>query len=197
MIFIGNHLERTESFGIMWTSTLNSNAKRVIATRLLKHFWRGVGYSSLSPLAIENLPRQPLPLTTWVRVRNRLAGVSQDDLSLIYGDRRWHAALSPLAMNRSTLLGHEVIGEVIEVGDDVEYIHIGDRVVLQYGPNCISTDREPLCSSCAAGNYALCQHTRLPAPQVKKVRQPQQTRALAPYHVGGVWCEALLIAEQQ
>src|SRR5689334_953482 len=117
----------------MWTSTLNTDVKRVIATRLLKRFWRGVGYSSLSPLNVENLPRQPLPLATWVRVRNTLAGISQDDLRLVYGDRRWHTSLSPLAIDRSTLLGREVVGEVIEVGDDVEYIHIGDRVVLQYG----------------------------------------------------------------
>ena len=76
--------------------------------------------------------------------------------------------------------GHEVVGEVIEVGEDVQHLHVGDRVALQYSHNCLSAGAQPLCRSCASGNYNLCERGSFPGPQP----------------IGGGWSEEMLLPEQ-
>ena len=165
----------------MWTSTLDLNPKRVLITRLLRRFWSGASFSSFSPLQVQNLPRQPLPEKTWVRVRNRLAGICGSDLHMIQGDGDFSIAPAALPLHRRSYPGHEVIGEVLEVGEDVQRIRVGDRVVLQYGPNCLSAGVQTPCRSCAHGYYNLCEYGKLPGPQP----------------IGGGWSEEMLLPEQQ
>ncbi len=166
----------------MWTSTLELSSRRVIPTRLLGLVWPGAYFSSFAPLQVQNLPRQTLPATNWVRVRNRLAGISGSDLGLIYSAGDFRIALAALPRHRLSYPGHEVVGEVIQVGDDVQYLHVGDRVVLQSGPNCISTGAQPLCRSCAIGNYNLCE---------------RGSSLSGPEPIGGGWSEEMLLHEQQ
>lgn len=165
----------------MWTSTVDLSPRRVVMTQLLGRFWRGAYFSSFAPLRVQNLPRQSLPEKTWVRVRNRLAGICGSDLHLIYVDGDLRIAPAAIPSHGRTYLGHEVVGEVIEVGDDVQYLQIGDRVVLQHGPNCLSTGVQPLCRSCATGNYGLCERGNLPGP----------------FPIGAGWSEEMLLHEQQ
>ena len=165
----------------MWTSTLELDAAHVIPTRLLGRFWRGAFFSSFAPLQVRNLPRRALPEAHWVRVRNILAGICGSDLHLVFGDGDFRIAPAALQNNAHSYPGHEVLGEVIEVGDDVSLVNVGDRVVLQHGPNCATSGVQPLCHSCAAGNYTLCQHGFLPGP----------------YPIGGGWSEEMLLHEQQ
>lgn len=166
----------------MWTSTLELSPRRVILTQVLGRVWPGAYFSSVAPLQVQNLPRQPLPAPNWVRVRNRLAGICGSDLPLIYVDRDFRIAPAALPSNRHSYPGHEVVGEVIEVGNDVEYLQVGDRVVLQSGPNCLSTGAQTLCHSCAIGNYNLCE-------RVGQLSGPQP--------IGGGWSEEMLLHEQQ
>jgi 2-desacetyl-2-hydroxyethyl bacteriochlorophyllide A dehydrogenase len=165
----------------MWTSTLELSKRRVFLTQLLGRFWHGAYFASFAPLQVQNLPRQSLPAPGWVRVRNRLAGLCGSDFHLIYADGDFRIAPAALPGHILSFPGHEVVGEVIEVGDDVQHLRVGDRVVLQYNPNCISTGVEPLCRSCAAGNYNLCERGSLPGPQP----------------IGGGWSEEMLLHEQQ
>jgi 2-desacetyl-2-hydroxyethyl bacteriochlorophyllide A dehydrogenase len=165
----------------MWTSTLELDAAHVIPTRLLGRFWRGAFFSSFAPLQVRNLPRHALPDAHWVRVRNILAGICGSDLHQVFVDGDFRIAPAALQNNIHSYPGHEVLGEVIEVGDDVSHVKVGDRVVLQHGPNCTTSGVQPLCHSCAAGNYTLCQHSLLPSPQP----------------IGGGWSEEMLLHEQQ
>jgi threonine dehydrogenase-like Zn-dependent dehydrogenase len=165
----------------MWTSTLDLSPKRVIATRLLRPFWPGVCFSSLAPLRVQNVPRQSLPASNWVRVRNRLAGICGTDLHLIFADGDLRIAPAAIPGHQQFYLGHEVVGEVIEIGDDVQQLHVGDRVTLQHNPNCLSAGIQPLCRSCAVGNYNLCEQGMLPGPEP----------------IGGGWSEEMLLHEQQ
>ncbi|HZU69487.1 MAG TPA: alcohol dehydrogenase catalytic domain-containing protein [Ktedonobacteraceae bacterium] len=166
----------------MWTSTLELNPRRVLMTQLLGRVWRGAYFSSFAPLQVQNLPRQPLPASSdWVRVRNHLAGICGSDLHLIYLDGSLRSAPAALPGHTYTYPGHEVVGEVVEVGDEVKRLHVGDRVVLQSGPSCLSAGVEPPCRSCAAGNYNLCEQGNLPGPEP----------------VGGGWSEEMLLSEKQ
>jgi 2-desacetyl-2-hydroxyethyl bacteriochlorophyllide A dehydrogenase len=167
----------------MWTSTLEIDIKRVLATRLLGLFWRGAYFSSLAPLQVKNLPRRPLSSTnsSQVRVRNRLAGICGSDLHLIFVDGDLRIAPAALPGNALSYPGHEVVGEVIEIGDRVQDLQVGDRVVLQHGPNCLTAGIMPPCESCGEGNYNLCENANLPGPQ----------------QIGGGWSEEMLLHEHQ
>lgn len=165
----------------MWTSTLELDAAHVIPTKILGRFWRGAYFSSIAPLQVQNLPRQPLPAANWVRVRNVLAGICGSDLHLIFVDGDFDIAPAAIPGHSRSYPGHEVVGEVIEVGDEVTTLHVGDRVVLKNGPNCVTAGIQPLCRSCAAGNFNLCERGNLPGPQ--------------PF--GGGWSEEMLLHEQQ
>jgi 2-desacetyl-2-hydroxyethyl bacteriochlorophyllide A dehydrogenase len=166
----------------MWTSTLELSPKRVVLTQLIGRFWHGAYFSSFAPLQVQNLPRQPLGSASWVRVRNRLAGVCGSDLHMIYVDGDFHIAPAALSGNRLSYPGHEVVGEVIEVGDEVQQLQVGDRVTLQSGPNCITSEAQPICRSCASGNYGLCERANLLS---------------GPEPIGGGWSEEMLVHEQQ
>lgn len=165
----------------MWTSTLDLDPRHVIPTKFLGLFWRGAYFSSFAPLQVQNLPRQPLPAANFVRVRNSLAGICGSDLHLIFTDGDFRIAPAALPGHSRSYPGHEVVGEVIEVGEDVHTLHVGDRVVFKNGPNCITAGIQPPCRSCAAGNYGLCENGRLPGPQP----------------IGGGWSEEMLLHEQQ
>jgi threonine dehydrogenase-like Zn-dependent dehydrogenase len=165
----------------MWTSTLNRNLNRVLLTKLLGRVYPDIYYSSLSPLRVANIPRSALPAANWVRVRNRLAGICDSDLHLVYADADARISVVALPNYKYIYPGREVVGEVIEIGEEVQYLSVGDRVVLQYMPNCLSTGAKPVCRACNIGNYNLCEYGTLPGPEP----------------IGGGWCEEMLLHEQQ
>lgn len=167
----------------MWTSTLEISIRRVLPTQILGRFWRGAYFSSLAPLQVKNLPRQQLASTnsSWVRVHNRLAGICGSDLHLVFIDGDLRIAPAALPAHNYSYPGHEVVGEVIEIGDRVQRLRVGDHVVLQSGPSCLSTGIQPPCRSCASGNYNLCENADLPGL----------------HQIGGGWSEEMLVHEQQ
>lgn len=165
----------------MWTAIVDLDPMRVLLTRLLGSVWRDAYFASFAPLSVQNVPRQALPSANWVRVRNRLAGICGSDLHLVHADGDLRIAPAALPGHRHTYLGHEVVGEVIEIGEGVQRLAIGDRVVLQYGPHCLSAGVQPPCRSCAVGNYNLCERGRLPGP----------------VPIGGGWSEEMLLHEEQ
>jgi 2-desacetyl-2-hydroxyethyl bacteriochlorophyllide A dehydrogenase len=165
----------------MWTSTMEHSPRRVLLTGVLGQFWPGAYFSSFAPLQVQNLPRQTLPAHDWIRVRNRLAGISESDLNLIYADGNFRVAPAALPAHERTFPGLEVVGEVIEVREGVQRVRVGDRVALQYGQNCVSQGVQPLCRSCAAGEYSLCEHGSFSGPE----------------QFGGGWSEEMLLHESQ
>ncbi len=48
------------------------------------------------------------------------------------------------------ILGHEAGGVVVEVGEDVTHLHVGDKVALEPGKTCGH------CEFCTSGRYNLC-----------------------------------------
>ena len=166
----------------MWTSTVELNFNRAPLMRLLSLVYPRIYYSALSPLRVANVPRSALPGASWVRVRNRLAGIGGSDLHLVHADTDVRTSVAALPPHyKHVYPGHEVVGEVIEIGEGVQRLRVGDRVVLQYGPNCLSSGAKPVCRACAVGNYNLCEYGALPGPQP----------------IGGGWSEEMLLHEQQ
>lgn len=82
------------------------------------------------------------PKSKEVRVRIAAAGVCHSDLHVKRGE--WDAP-APL------VFGHEGSGVVVEVGDEVDSLAVGDHVVLSWVPPCGE------CRYCRAGHEARCQ----------------------------------------
>jgi threonine dehydrogenase-like Zn-dependent dehydrogenase len=56
-------------------------------------------------------------------------------------------------MERGDILGHEFMGEVVEVGRSVKNLKIGDRVVVPFPIACGA------CLACQAGMFSLCENS--------------------------------------
>ncbi|MCV9994311.1 alcohol dehydrogenase catalytic domain-containing protein [Paeniglutamicibacter sp. ZC-3] len=87
-------------------------------------------YADSRPISISDLELAP-PLSGEVLIRIEAAGVCHSDLSVVDGNR-----VRPVPM----LLGHEAAGQVVELGDGVDDLHVGQRVVLAFLPRCGDCD---------------------------------------------------------
>ena len=56
-------------------------------------------------------------------------------------------------MKKGDILGHEFMGEVVELGKGVKNLQVGDRVVV---PFCIACGN---CESCELGNFSCCENS--------------------------------------
>ncbi|HEX8034574.1 MAG TPA: zinc-binding dehydrogenase [Ktedonobacterales bacterium] len=165
----------------MWSVYLDTNPVRVVSTRALGALSRRVYFGPLAPLRARQLGRPRLPGRRWVKVRNSVAGISGADVAqvLLHTDPR--IALMALPRQPRIYLGREVSGEVIDVGPDVEFLRVGDRVSYQLDQCCATRDIEPPCRHCASGNYSLCENRYLPGPQP----------------IGGGWGDEMILHERQ
>lgn len=66
-------------------------------------------------------------------------------------------------MERGDILGHEFMGEVVEVGRDNAKLKVGDRVVVPFTICCGE------CQQCRRGNWSLCERTNRNADHATKL----------------------------
>jgi len=66
-------------------------------------------------------------------------------------------------VEKGDILGHEFMGEVVEVGRGVENLQVGDRVVVPFPISCGS------CMACQAGDYSLCENSNPNAWMAEKI----------------------------
>ena len=142
-------------------SALNYHALRVLGPRLprLTGGW-------MPWLGLDRYAPPALPGPDWVRLRPILSGLCGSDMALLTG--KASAVLSPFA-SFPAVLGHEVVGTVIEAGPQVEGFDLGERVVLDPLLGCMARGLE-LCVRCAVGMPGLCLRTAdgpfAPAPMI-------------------------------
>jgi L-iditol 2-dehydrogenase len=82
-----------------------------------------------------------LPGPDWVLVRVRVAGICGTDL------RHWRKHEHDL---EGHIMGHELAGDVVAVGDSVDNVAVGDRVVAETVLGCGT------CEYCRARQYNIC-----------------------------------------
>ncbi|MGC1211494.1 MAG: zinc-dependent alcohol dehydrogenase [Micromonospora sp.] len=67
------------------------------------------------------------------------------------------------AMRKGDVLGHEFMGEVVEVGTEVGNLKVGDRVVVPFPIAC------GRCASCQRGLYSVCENSNPNAGMAEKI----------------------------
>ncbi len=61
-------------------------------------------------------------------------------------------------MEKGDIIGHEFMGEVVEVGKEVQKVKVGDRIVVPFPISCGQ------CFFCNKGMFSLCENTNPNAP---------------------------------
>lgn len=96
-----------------------------------------------------------LPGDRWVRVRTRMGGICGSDLNVI--TLKASPSTSPFS-SFPFVIGHENVGEVVEVGPAARTARVGERVVVNPLLCCEPRAVDPPCSACAAGHHSRCAH---------------------------------------
>ncbi|MCY4571916.1 MAG: zinc-binding dehydrogenase [Gemmatimonadetes bacterium] len=122
-------------------------------------------YGRASRLGLVDRTPPPLPGEDWVRIEVLLCGICGSDLGNV--SYRSSPAMEPFG-SFPAVLGHEILGRVVEVGSGVTHVGVGDRVVVDPMLHCEARGWgvDSWCRSCAGGTHATCELAgeRGPAP---------------------------------
>ena len=66
-------------------------------------------------------------------------------------------------MKSGDVMGHEFMGEVVDVGAQAQNLKVGDRVVIPFTITCGE------CDQCKKGNFSVCERTNRNADQAAKM----------------------------
>lgn len=108
----------------------------------------------------------PVPKRDEALVKVHCIGVCGSDIHYYE-----HGKIGRYEVKEPIILGHELSGEVVEVGKDVTNVSVGDRVAVEPGVTC------GRCNYCKSGRYNLC-------PDVVFMATPP---------VDGAWAEYITI----
>jgi threonine dehydrogenase-like Zn-dependent dehydrogenase len=108
--------------------------------------WHGIG-----DIRVDDVPEPKIEQPTDAIVRITASAICGTDLHFIRGTMP--------DMVPGTILGHEAVGVIEEIGPDVRNLRVGDRVVI---PSTIACG---FCSYCRAGYYAQCDTANPNGPQ--------------------------------
>ena len=102
---------------------------------------KAVTYEGVRKIEVENRPKAAIQSPTDALLRVTTSGIWGSDLHM-------HDGRTPL--DPGTVVGHEIMGVIEEVGGAVESIKKGDRVVLPFNIAC------GYCFNCHRGHTEAC-----------------------------------------
>jgi threonine dehydrogenase-like Zn-dependent dehydrogenase len=95
-------------------------------------------------------------------LNSRDAIVKISSTAICGSDLHLYNGLVP-TMKKGDVLGHEFMGEVVEVGKQVDNLQVGDRVVVPFPIACGA------CLACERGQYSVCENSNPNAPMAEKL----------------------------
>ena len=108
---------------------------------------RGVCFEGIEKVAVRQLPDPALMAATDAIVQVEMAGLCGSDLHPFFGRE--------VGLDTGTVMGHEFVGRVVEVGSEVTRFKEGDRVYAPFTTNC------GRCYYCQRGLTCRCVHGQL------------------------------------
>ncbi|MFZ5896303.1 MAG: zinc-dependent alcohol dehydrogenase [Myxococcota bacterium] len=106
-------------------------------------------------VSVENVPDPKILNSRDAIIRVTSTAICGSDLHLYNG-------FIP-AMEKGDVLGHEFMGEVVEVGASIKNLRVGDRVVVPFPIACGN------CTSCRRGLFSLCENSNPNAWMAEKL----------------------------
>ena len=133
-------------------------------------------------IIIEERPKPSIHASTEVLIKVKAAGICGSDIHIYHGT-------SPVA-TYPRVIGHEVVGEVIEIGNDVTLFSLGDRVIMDPVISCGN------CYQCKIGRRNVCGKLKVRGVHVDGGYQeyivvPQESIYHLPADIS--WEEAIMI----
>jgi 2-desacetyl-2-hydroxyethyl bacteriochlorophyllide A dehydrogenase len=104
---------------------------------------RAVTFQAAEQVRVEEKPEPRLEAGHDALVRIEASGICGSDLHIYHGRVPVEAGFT---------IGHEFVGTVLAVGDDVERVAVGDRVLGCFHTACAT------CASCLRGDYHRCRN---------------------------------------
>lgn len=89
---------------------------------------KAVCFQDVGQVEVRDLPEPAVLEPTDVIVKSRLAGLCGSDLHPFFGRE--------IGLECGTVMGHEVVGEVVDRGDAVRQFDIGDSVFAPFSTSC-------------------------------------------------------------
>ncbi|HDP26326.1 MAG TPA: hypothetical protein ENN34_12920 [Deltaproteobacteria bacterium] len=132
---------------------------KIVMLQTASLLYRKAALTPISPTRYAEVPEPEIPNSRWLKVKNRACGLCGTDIHFIFMemDPKSFPAATP-GISRK-YLRHELIGEVMETGDEVTHVTRGDRVCLRIDwPSCYQMEIEPMCPQCQRGEYMMCQN---------------------------------------
>ncbi len=103
---------------------------------------KAVVFHGVGDIRLDNVPEPKIKDPTDAIVRLTASAICGTDLHMVRGTMP--------GMKKGTILGHEGVGIIEKLGDEVRNLKVGDRVVI---PSTIACG---YCSYCRSGYYAQC-----------------------------------------
>ena len=89
---------------------------------------RAITFQDIERVAVETLPDAGIEAPRDAVLKVEVAGICGSDLHVYHGRE--------VGIDIGTALGHEYVGRVVEIGEAVEGLKVGDRVVGPFTTNC-------------------------------------------------------------
>jgi len=128
---------------------------RYLLTKAVGAVYPPIFWGPLAMLRYREVPEPALPGPQWVKIRTRYGGICGSDMHTVFS--KDSPALSVFVSSPFTL-GHENLGIIAEIGDQVEGFVPGDRVVADPLLPCATRGIEELCEFCQQDEFSLCQN---------------------------------------
>jgi threonine dehydrogenase-like Zn-dependent dehydrogenase len=121
---------------------------RVLGTVYKPFFWSG-----LSCLHYGDAAEPTLPGPDWVKIKTRFGGICGTDWSMV----RLHTSPYLSAFSSQWFIpGHENVGTIVEVGEQVDGWEAGERVVADLLLPCAARGFADPCPACSQGDFHRC-----------------------------------------
>ncbi|MFX1320163.1 MAG: zinc-binding dehydrogenase [Promethearchaeota archaeon] len=103
-------------------------------------------------VSYKDVPEPEIINENWVKIKVKLGGICGTDIHIL------EIKQSTYQLNfvsTPAIPGHEIVGNVIELGANVENFSVGDRVLIDEVLSCEVRGLE-LCDACKEGDFSLC-----------------------------------------